>query len=125
MDDQTIEIQLEWDSPEYVSVGTASDSLRVTLWGPYLDKEDSQFIASTHIRLQHPIPPQIKLGWLSICIEIAAKILTWAMIGFVLLNYILCTFYGCNTLNLVWLVLTGMQLYFYTPLISVYFPGEC
>ena len=47
------------------------------------------------------------------------------MIGFIVLNLILSTFTRYESLNTVWLVITGLQLFMYTPLLSLYFPGNC
>ena len=37
LNEQEIEIKLDWENPESVSMGK-EDILKVNLWGPYLDK---------------------------------------------------------------------------------------
>ena len=96
----------------------------MTLWGPFLSKEDSKFIEMDNIVIRRAIPPQIKNDWLAATIGITAKITAWVMIVFIIAHFLMHIFLK-SSLTLLWCVMVSLQVLIHTPLMNLYFPGSC
>jgi len=103
----------------------SEDKLQITLYGPFMDKEDGQFIPLDNMVITKTIPPQMSNNWFSTLIKVLSVISAYAMIVFVVLNLILAMYTKQWSLNLLWCIINSLQMVFHIPLLSIYFPGTC
>ena len=68
-DPKTIEIEIFWQNPPYVSANQPEDYLVIKFNGPFFDKQDGIDVESGKKELRVRIPPQLVLGGLTDAIE--------------------------------------------------------
>ena len=115
-DDTTMNIDIAFAKPPAISASQPEDTLLISFYGPFFDKEDGLPIDTDKIHLSKQIPPQVVPGALTDAVSAAGDSLQAGSTGILAGNAVMNIFLQ-GSLNQVWGMINNLQIILYAPLI--------